>query len=695
MSESLYNGKSEGFKMLSDGYLDYAIETIKNRAIPDLRDGLKPVVRRIIFSMHENKNYKLLKSLRVVGNASHYHPHGDVSVYESCARLTDKYEGLNVPLLIGNGSFSKVYLKGSPAEPRYTYLMLAPIAREFVKDPQGIEMVLDEAGEGYEPSVLPVTFPYILTSGSMGMAVSLATNIPSFNFWDVLDLLEKSLYKDSFTEDDIIVPDFPTGGFLVNNRQELAKIMFTGKGKLKIRADVSISGKEINIMEVPFGLKVEDMVRKIKKSEIPGISSIFEATDFKSEGYGNKITITCSTKSKVEEVLMNLYRIGVAQSTFSSNIVTIMGDEPVFGGVFTIIRKWVGWRKSVIKKIQKEKLKSLYVTRSQLDYFLRLIRDIEKRDKFIDLMVNHSIKDSKDYLTEIFVDIKEPDLEFITSRRLSQFNNGGNYVDKFSEIEKQIEECLSLVNNPEKQIQLDIDRLRVECKGMYARKTKVTGKDYKFSKVSDVDIEDDSPCLYHISNGGIVKLMESHFSVDEGDKDVIKGLANDVLVGFDTMGRCVRVYGKDLSYNRPCKFSEYFGANGVDGYSVPYLAKEDSEMVMLVYSDGYCSFFNPEEVKSGSRKALTIKQGVPEEVKNKLTHVIPLSVMNEFMVLTQGNKKCIIKMENVRVKGRLFRTHLVETDKPFDSIEFMSKEEVFLSFDNPVEYMQEMKEVTA
>lgn len=692
MVKKLYEGTSEGFKSLTDGYMEYALETIKNRAIPDLRDGLKPVVRRTIYAMHEHNYYKLTPSLKVVGDISHYHPHGDSSVYEAYCRLTDRAESLNVPLLIGNGAFSKVYLEDKPADKRYTSVMLAPIAREFVNESRGIEMVLDEKGEGLEPAVLPVTFPFILVGGSMGMAVSMATNIPSYNFWDVLRLTEKALYKESFTEEDIIVPDFPTGGYIVNNREEFANIMFTGKGKLKLRADITINGKEINIVEVPYGRLVGGMLKKLKKAEIPGVSSVFESTDFKSEDTGNKITITCTAKSKVEEVLMSLYRLGIAQSTFSSNITAIMNEEPVIGGVFTVIRRWVEWRKSVIRKVQEETLKDLYKVRSELDYFIRLVTDVPKRDKFIDLMVNHSMSESKGYLKELFTDIIDSEIEFIVSRRLSQFNNGGKYAERLKVVESNIEECLDLLKNPEKQIQKDIDRLRIENKGKYLRKTKITEKDYKFSKIEYSDIEDNSPCVYKWTEKGIVKLQEGHYGISETD-NVISSQANGVLVGFDSLGRCIRVYGSDLSFGRACSFAEYFGVTGAEGYSVPYLVSEDSEQVMLVYSDGYCSFFNPEEVKSGARKALLIKQGVPEEVKDKLTHIIPLSQMKEYMVLSQGNKKCVIPVENIRVKGRLFRTQLVDTDTKFDEIVFMSKEELYDTFENPVEYMQMLKEV--
>lgn len=249
-----------------------------------------------------------------------------------------------------------------------------------------------------------------------------------------------------------------------------------------------------------------------------------------------------------------------------------------------------------------------------------------------------------------------------------------------------------MVNNPEKQIQRDIDRLRIEHKGKYERRTKITEKDYKFSKISDSDIEDNSPCVFKYTPQGVIKLQEGHYGISEGD-NIIKSSSNEVLLGFDTLGRCVRVYGSDVSFNKACSFSDYFGTTGVEGYSVPYLTTEDGEKVMLVYSDGYCSFFDPAEIKAGARKALIIKQGVPEEVRDNLTHIIPFSAMKEFMVLTQGTKKCIIPMGNVRIKGKQFRTQLVETDSKFDSIEFKTKEEIYEDFNNPVEYMQMMKEV--
>ena len=675
-NKAIYTGDSEGFKSLSDGYMEYALETIQNRAIPDIRDGLKPVIRRTLFAMQEHKYTKMTPSLKVVGDISHYHPHGDASIYESFCRLTDKAGNLNTPLLIGNGSFSKVYLEDKPADKRYTNVMLAPLAQEFFKEPLGIEMVLDEKGEGLEPAVLPVTFPFILVSGSSGMAVSLSTDIPPFNFWDVLDLMEKLLYREELTEEDIIVPDYPTGGYIVNNRKEFLNIMVTGKGKIKVRADVQINGKEINIIDVPFGRLVGGMVRKLKKAEIPGVSSIYESTDYKSELEGNKITVTCTSKSKVEEVLMHLYRLGIAQNTLSANVKTILGEEPVFGGVFTIMRRWLAWRESVIKSVQEKKLKSLYVTQSELSYFIKLVNDIPNRDKFIDLMVNHSTRDSRVFLKELFPKINDTEVDFILERRLSQFNKGGKYQEKLSAVNAQIEVCLDILNNPKKQIQEDINRLRRENKGKYERKTRITEKDYKFSKIENSEIEDNSPCYYIITGKTVTKLPITHNP--EMYDNIIEANANSVLVGFDSMGRCVRVYGSDLSFGRVCNLGEYLGITGAVDFKVPYLSLEDEKPVMLLYSDGYCSFFNPEEIKSGSRKALIIKQGVPLEVKDKLVKIIPFSEIagKDYLAIKEGEGVGIIPLEDIRIKGRQYRTLLGDTEITKDNVFLYTSDEV-------------------
>ena len=691
-NKAIYTGDSEGFKSLSDGYMEYALETIQNRAIPDIRDGLKPVIRRTLFAMQEHKYTKMTPSLKVVGDISHYHPHGDASIYESFCRLTDKAGNLNTPLLIGNGSFSKVYLEDKPADKRYTNVMLAPLAQEFFKEPLGIEMVLDEKGEGLEPAVLPVTFPFILVSGSSGMAVSLSTDIPPFNFWDVLDLMEKLLYKEELNEEDIIIPDYPTGGYIVNNRKEFLNIMVTGKGKIKVRADVQINGKEINIIDVPFGRLVGGMVRKLKKAEIPGISSIYESTDYKSELEGNKITVTCTSKSKVEEVLMHLYRLGIAHKTVSANVKTILGDEPVFGGVFTIMRRWLAWRESVIKSVQEKKLKSLYVTQSELSYFIKLVNDIPNRDKFIDLMVNYSTEESRVFLKELFPKINDTEVDFILERRLSQFNKGGKYQEKLSAVNSQIEACLDILNNPKKQIQEDINRLRRENKGKYERKTRITEKDYKFSKIENSEIEDNSPCYYSITDKAVTKLPITHNP--EMYDNVIEANANSVLVGFDSMGRCVRVYGSDLSFGRVCNLGEYLGITGAVDFKVPYLSLEDEKPVMLLYSDGYCSFFNPEEIKSGSRKALIIKQGVPLEVKDKLVKIIPFSEIagKDYLAIREGEGIGVIPLENVRIKGRQYRTLIGDTEITKDNIFLYTSEEVCEMFPKLFERLNKIKE---
>lgn len=685
----IYKGESEGFKSLTDGYMEYGIETIKNRAIPDLRDGLKPVNRRTLYAISEGKNKSKESSATIVGKIMNYHPHGDQSIYDSFCRLVDKAEYSNVPLLEGSGNFSKVYLADPPAAMRYTYAKPADIFYEFFQDMEGCNMVLDEKGEGLEPEVLPVTFPYLLVSGSNGMAVAIANNLPSYNFWDVLNLLEKGLSEQSFTEEDIIVPDFPTGGYIVNDIKEFANIMFTGKGKFKLRADVEVDGKDIKIKEVPYGRIVNTMKKKIQKMEIPGVSSIFEATDHKSEQEGTKIEVTCTSKTKVEEVLMTLYRRGIAQNTFNANVTVINGDVPVKTGVFGLIREWIKWRKSVIVTKFKVINEGLLITQSELSYFLKLIQYLPNRDKFIDLMVNKSNKEAIEFLISLFPEIKQNEIDFILDRKLAHFNKANKYVERYENITKQIEENNEIIAKPEIQIQKDIDRLRIENKGKYQRKTKITTKDYKFSKISDSGMSDDSPCTYVLGDTMVNKYSYNY----SGVKDVIDGKSNDVFVGFDSLSRGVRFYGSDISEGRSVKLNDYFGvSSNRDSYSVPLLTKPVNELYMLVYSDGYCSFFNPSKLEPGTRRVTIVKDVVPAEVSSKLTHIVHQKDFNDFLILRRGTQVGIVAMESVKVKCALSRTFLINTDGPIETIELRSKEWVFTHYPNYLDYAMKLIE---
>ena len=421
----IYNGSSDGFNYLVDGYMDYSREVIAHRAIPDLRDGLKPVQRRIIYSAKINDKKQLQKCAVVVADAMKLHPHGDSSVYGAFCLMTDTNGSWNMPLFKGMGNLGKVYSSDPPAAYRYPKAMLHPNAEEYFKEKDIFKLVQSEEGDGVEPEVLLPSYPTVLVNGTAGIAVSVGTRIPSFNFMDVIDLTKKYITDGKLDPvKDIIYPDFPTGGVIVKTDSEVAKIMATGTGKVKIRANVEIQGSDIVVNEVPFGKTFEGIVKQVESAEMREIKSVINMTGNNTDG---RVIITCRSKKVVDFVLLELYRRGILQTTFASNILVINDGKPYILGVHGIIADWVAFRREVILKKFEHELEGITSELTTLSYFIKLVGNAEWKNTYVEKATKQSKKDADAYLHEIFPDIPVDVCDWINGRAISAFNNGGRY----------------------------------------------------------------------------------------------------------------------------------------------------------------------------------------------------------------------------------------------------------------------------
>lgn len=658
MSNTLYNGTSEGFNVLCDGYIDFAKEVIGRRSVPDLRDGLKPVGRRCIYASSKIKDKNLVKCLTVVGEIAKLHPHGDSSVYNALCNMVDRNGSMNAPTFIGQGEFGKVYSTGSPAASRYTKAKLGGFADAYLRDMDACELVISEEGDGYEPVVLPVRFPSALVNGTSGMAVSVSTSIPSFNIGDVINLTQEYIRKGRC--ESLIVPDFPTGGILVRDDSELTKIMNTGRGRLKIRAKVEIEGKKILVKEVPYGKTVQSILNAINSTEIDGLQSATNSTGLDSKAL---VTITCKTLKVVESVLMQLYRHRILQTSFSSNMLFVENEEPVITGAYGVVERWLAWRKQVLTKKFNIALEGISNELSQLSYFIRLIQNNEWRDTYVDKVVHSSKNEGRLFLKEIFEDIPEDVCNWISERSLSAFNNGGRYSNRFNDLCKLEEEYKYNLSNLDDYIYNDLEELKREKAEYLDRKTEETYKDYKFSKISDSEMEDDSYCVYTLfSDGFLTKTREEN--IVEG-KEVVASIpaqANSTLVGFDCFGRVLRVFGTDIPFTANNENGEYlpryFDADGYDGYKITYLGLLDGKKRMLIYRDGFIGFLDTSEW-IGKKKIRVVQRGVDVNVYNALVEVIEEDDFPEYLVVAEDSGKKVrfgvTKVSEIREASRKSR----------------------------------------
>jgi len=346
---------------MSASYLDYAMSVIVSRAIPDVRDGLKPVHRRILYSMNQmgldyNKPYR--KSARVVGDViGKYHPHGDSAVYESLVRMAQPFS-MMAPLIEGQGNFGSVD-GDRPAAMRYTECRLQKITTLMLGDidKDCIEYQENYDGSESEPSVLPSRFPNLLINGAGGIAVGMATNIPPHNLSEVIDGCVTILRNPNLSDDELneIIPgpDFPTGGLIIG-RNGIKSAQLTGRGSVILRGKATIEDNNnknsIIITEIPYQVNKSNLIEKIaelaRDKRIEGISDIRDVSD----RHGIRVIVELKKDAEAEVILNQLYKFTPLQSSFGCNMVTLNAGKPELLSLRQIIDAFIDFRVEIVIK---------------------------------------------------------------------------------------------------------------------------------------------------------------------------------------------------------------------------------------------------------------------------------------------------------------------------------------------------------
>ncbi|RPH87648.1 MAG: DNA gyrase subunit A, partial [Desulfobacteraceae bacterium] len=378
-------------------YMDYAMSVIIGRALPDIRDGLKPVHRRVLFSMRElgneyNKAYK--KSARIVGDViGKYHPHGDTAVYDTIVRMAQDFS-LRYPLVDGQGNFGSVD-GDSPAAMRYTEIRLTRLAHEFMEDldKETVDFIPNYDGSLSEPTVLPTSVPNLLINGSSGIAVGMATNIPPHNLGEIVQGLLALIDDPQLTVANLLAhipgPDFPTAGFIYGTAG-VRQAYETGRGIIRIRARAMIekrknqSKESIVITELPYQVNKARLIEKIaelvKEKKVEGIQDLRDESDRE----GMRIVLDLKRDEVAEVILNQLYKFTAMESTFGIIFLAIVKNRPQIMGLKTILVHFLDFRQEIIRKRtafelrEAEKkahiLEGLKIAIDHLDEVIALIR---------------------------------------------------------------------------------------------------------------------------------------------------------------------------------------------------------------------------------------------------------------------------------------------------------------------------------
>ena len=507
-------------KSMAQDYLDYSMSVIVGRALPDVRDGLKPVHRRCLYAMYKlgnTWNSKHLKSARIVGDViGKYHPHGDTAVYDTIVRMAQDFS-LRVPLVDGHGNFGSIDGDGAAAM-RYTEVRMQRVAEELLGDleKETVDMApnYDETTE--EPTVLPAKLPNLLLNGSSGIAVGMATNIPPHNLGELCDGITYYVdHRDECTVEDLMKivkgPDFPTGAKICGYNG-IASMYKLGRGQLTVRGKAEVetlpNGRErIVITEIPYGVNKAEMIKHaaelVKDKVIPGIS------DIRDESKADvRIIVEVKRDAMGEVVLNHLYKHTQLQTTFGAIMLAIDGGRPKILNLKDFFRCYVDHRFEVITRRTRFDLKKAQARKHIIDGLLLAIANLDEVVRIIRASKNRD--EAKTRLVERF-GFSEPQVSAILEMRLYQLTGleHDKLAEELAKLLAAIAEYEAILADPAKVYAIIRDDL-ADIKARYCdkeqakRRTEIVPDE---NEVSMKDLVPDEPCVITLSNRGYVKRV--------------------------------------------------------------------------------------------------------------------------------------------------------------------------------------------
>jgi len=503
---------------MRNSYLDYAMSVIVSRALPDVRDGLKPVQRRILYALndmglHHNSPYK--KSARIVGEVlGKYHPHGDTAVYDAMVRMAQDFS-MRYALVDGQGNFGSID-NDPPAAMRYTEARLSRIAGEILADIEKdtVDFTPNFDGSLKEPTVLPARLPNLLLNGAAGIAVGMATNIPPHNLGELCDGIAHLIDNPEATIDDLIKlipgPDFPTGGIL-EGREGISSAYTTGHGRMVVRAKAHIEeaakgGRyQIVVTELPYQTNKSTLVERIaelaKNKRIDGISEVRDESDRE----GMRIVIELRREGQAQQILNNLYKHTAMQSSFFANMLALVDGQPKVITLKGALLNYIDFRRQIITRRSrfdleraKERAHILEGFKIALDNLDAVIATIRR---------SQTVESARENLMKHFKlsQIQAQAILDMQLRRLAALERK-KITDEYTEILKTIAYLEDLLANPKKIDFLIKDEVG-ELKSKYgdARRTEISDEEIK--DFNDEDLIPKQPMVVTLSNRGYIKRV--------------------------------------------------------------------------------------------------------------------------------------------------------------------------------------------
>lgn len=669
--------------LMKNSFLDYAMSVIVARALPDVRDGLKPVQRRILYGMNElgvtpDKPYK--KSARIVGDVmGKFHPHGDSSIYEGLVRMAQDFS-YRYMLVDGHGNFGSVDGDGAAAM-RYTEARMSKIAVEMLRDinKNTVDFQDNYDGSEKEPTVLPARFPNLLVNGASGIAVGMATNIPTHNLGEVIDAIHLLMQNPDATTEELMKvlpgPDFPTGG-VVMGKSGIRKAYETGRGTIIVRAKVDIEeakngSQRIVVHEIPYMVNKARLIERIaelaREKEIEGITDINDETDRE----GMRIVIDVRRDASAEVILNNLYKMTLMQTTFNFNMLAIVNGAPKVLSLKQILQHYLEHQINVVRRRTEFDLKKaqsrdhivqgLLIALDHIDEIIKIIREAQTSEIAKEQLIDRYMLDDRQ--AQAILDMR---LVRLTGLEREKIEN------EHQKLTEAIADYQDILAHEERINQIIYDELlEIQRKFGDPRRTELQVGD--ITDIEDEDLIEEEDIVVTLTHNGYIKRLpvDEFKSQNRGGRGVkgmgvhkddfiehlISSSTHDILLFFTNSGKVFSMKGYEVpEYGRSAQGIPIINLLGIDNHekitaviNVSNAADDTDKFLFFVTKQGTVKKTPVDDfrnIRSNGLKAIQLHDG------DELIHVNIIDGQQNMILGTRLGYAVSFNAEDVRSMGR-------------------------------------------
>ena len=651
-------------EVLKNNFMPYAMSVIVSRAIPEI-DGLKPSHRKVLYTMYEMGllGNQRTKSANIAARTLLLNPHSDQSQYETMVRMTQNRETLLTPLVDGKGSFGKHYSRDTAfASARYTEAKLMPIASEFFKSikKNAVDFVDNYDSTRKEPVLLPVTFPNILANPTEGIAVGVASSIPSFN---LSELCEATIERIKHPKKDLIDimpgPDFTTGAFLLWNENEMRSIYKTGKGTVTLRSKYTVDTKNriIEVSEIPYSTTAEAIIENVISLIKAG--KVTEILDIRNEIglHGFRLAIDYKRSVDPDALMQKLFSLSKLQDTYSFNMTILSEGSPKLLGVYGILDEWIKWRKTCVKRElvydcgKKEQelhlLEGLAKVLLDIDKAIKIIRKTEKDEDVIPALMKGFKLTEKQAAYVAEIKLRNLNKDYILNRTSS--------IDK---LKCEIENLKNQIGS-EKEIEKIIIKELKEVQKKYGieRKTEIL-KEFEISNSVSEEVPDYPVNIYVTAEGYVKKVAHTSLKNDpeikfkEGDKCIAQfsSFNSKELIVFTDRQAVYKVQLSELKNSKPSDVADYIYnlCDFEEDEKILHVCTSDAgRNVIIGFANGKVAKFPlaAYETKQNRKKLLNAYGGIAKPLK-----IYIIDDDEDFVMESSKGKLLVFSSEKIPLK---------------------------------------------